>query len=288
MTPQHTIAQPVEIGGIGLHTGAQVHARLSPAPAGSGVRFRPMGAEGPGLPALACHVTNTQLATTLGDGEFSVSTVEHLLATLLGQELDNLTIEVEGPELPVLDGSGKPWTALLDQAGRVAQSAPRRCFRVEKTIEVRQAVRGGPDRVARLVPAQGFSVWARIDFDHPDIGTQELELALTPESFAAELGWARTFGFLRDVEALHRMGLARGGSLDNVVVFGPEGIMNPEGLRDPREPVRHKILDILGDLALLGLRIEGRCEAERPGHGLTHELVGALLADPSAFCIMDC
>jgi UDP-3-O-[3-hydroxymyristoyl] N-acetylglucosamine deacetylase len=287
MMHQHTIMRRVEIGGIGLHTGAEVRARLCPADPGSGVRFRPMGGAGLGLPAHSGHVRNTQLATTLGEGDFSVSTVEHLLATLLGLGIDNLLVEVEGPELPVLDGSGRPWMALLDTAGRQAQASPRRLLRVEKVVEVRQRNRKGPDRVARLLPAKGLSLWARIDFDHPDVGGQEFGLEISPDSFASELGWARTFGFLADVEALHRMGLARGGSLDNAVVFGPDGVMNPEGLRDPTEPVRHKLLDILGDLALVGSRIEGRCEAELPGHGLTHELVGAFLADPSAFSIVD-
>ncbi|MFT5686856.1 MAG: UDP-3-O-[3-hydroxymyristoyl] N-acetylglucosamine deacetylase [Myxococcota bacterium] len=279
MRRQHTLSRPIHVRGIGLHGGQEVSVRVLPAPPDAGLSFTAAGQPDLSpIPARYDQVVGTQLATTLGDGHFKVATVEHLLAALLAEGVDNAEIEVSGEEIPVLDGSAAPWVEQIRQAGRTEQQAPRRTLVVTAPVEVIDG-----ERIARLVPAEGLEVAATIIFDHPDIGQQQLELRLQNGTFGRELAWARTFGFLAEVEAMHRMGLALGGSLDNAVVYDQDGVVNPDGLRSPDEAVRHKLLDMVGDLALAGVAVQGRFEAIRPGHALNQALVRALFDSPESW-----
>lgn len=279
MRQQHTLEHALELDGVGLHSGRTVSARLRPAPPDTGVVFhngdRP---DTPPIPARYTGVQDTRLATTLGNGAWRVSTVEHLLAALWAAGISNVIVDVHGGEIPVLDGSAAPWGAALSRAGRVAQGRPQPTLVVTAPIEVREG-----ERWARLEPGPGLELSAHIAFDHDHIGEQSLSLSLTAESFDAELSWARTFGFLADVEAMRSAGLARGGGLENAVVYGDDGVINPEGLRRDDEAVRHKLLDMVGDLALTGVDIRGRFVASRPGHALNLQLVKALFASPSCW-----
>lgn len=278
--PQATLTSPVEAEGVGLHSGARVRARILPAPPEHGLRFVRLDLpDSPEVPALAAHVRSSQLATTLGCGPCSAATTEHLLAALYGLRIDNARIELSGPEVPALDGSAAPWTRLLQGAGRLSQDRPSRAIRLLRRVEVHQG-----DRMIALEPSERLSLAVHIDFAHEAIGAQSIDLELDPDSFLRELAWARTFGFTAELDALRTAGLARGGSLENAVVFGDEGqVLNTEGLRAPDEPVRHKALDLVGDLALLGAELQARVSAVRPGHALSLALMQALLADPSAW-----
>lgn len=278
---QTTLRQPVHTSGVALHSGADVRVTLRPAEPGSGVVFRRVDLPGaPEVPAHISCVVDTRLATTVGRGDARVMTVEHLLATLMGLGADNVVVEVDGPELPALDGSARQWVELVTGAGLRSQDVPRRRLRVTAPVEV-----GEGGRSARLLPTPRLELAARIRFDHPDVGEQSLVVPLDNGAFASELAWARTFGFLDQVDGLRRLGLVRGGSLDNAVVFGPDGVLNEGGLRGPDEPVRHKLLDMLGDLALLGLPVIGRFEAELPGHGLTLALMAEIVRRPETWTI---
>lgn len=274
MPRQATIAEPVERAGVGLHLGAPVRARLLPAPEGHGVRFVRMDRGGRDVPATLAQVRDTQLATTLGDPP--VATVEHLLAATVALGIDNLRVEVLGPELPVLDGSAQPWFDALVPA---PQASPARVLRVRRPVEVRSG-----SRAVRLEPSDALCFDVTIDFPHPAIGRQRLVLDARDFDQVAR---ARTFGFQDQVSGMHAQGRALGGSLTNAVVFSSDGVLNPEGLRMPDEPVRHKTLDLFGDLALLGMRLQARVVAERPGHALTHSLLRALLADRAAYTVSD-
>jgi UDP-3-O-[3-hydroxymyristoyl] N-acetylglucosamine deacetylase len=222
---------------------------------------------------------STRFATSLASGDASVGTVEHLLAALYGLGIDNVRVEVSGPELPVMDGSAAPFVYLIRSAGIFRQREPRAELRVRRPVEVREG-----ERWIRVEPARGLQISYAIDFDHPSIGRQELRAdAVDPEWFERELSAARTFGFLHEVRGLWDAGFARGGSLDNTVVLDADAVANPSGLRWRDEFVRHKVLDLLGDLALLGLRLRGRVRVERGGHALHLALVTALLASPDAW-----
>jgi UDP-3-O-[3-hydroxymyristoyl] N-acetylglucosamine deacetylase len=228
------------------------------------------------------NALDSRYATTIGAaGQWSVSTVEHLLAALWALGVDNVDVGVRGPEVPVLDGSARPWVDAIERAGIVEQDAPLRQLVVEHAIEFRM----GP-RIARVVPSEHFVVSAQIAFDHPRIGSQSLTVPFENGEFRHEIAWARTFGFLAEVEAMQAMGLIKGGSLENAVVYAPDGtIVNDGGARGADEPVRHKILDVLGDLALLGMPLVGRVEAVLPGHELTHGLVRAIREHPESWSI---
>jgi UDP-3-O-[3-hydroxymyristoyl] N-acetylglucosamine deacetylase len=257
---------------------------LKPAPAGTGVVFRRTDIQGPNttIPADAEQVTDTQLGTTLtNENGVSVAVVEHLMAALAGMGIDNLLIEIDGPEVPIMDGSSAVYCELLLQAGLKQQSAPRRRIRILETIEIED----GPKR-ARLSPSEDklLTLNARIEYDDTVIGVQEMTLQLAPGMFARDLAFARTYGFARDVDMLRSMGLARGGSLENAVVVDDGEIMNPEGLRSEDEFVRHKMLDAVGDLMLAGAPIAGIYEAVQPGHSINNLLVRKLLETPSAWC----
>jgi UDP-3-O-[3-hydroxymyristoyl] N-acetylglucosamine deacetylase len=277
---QQTLAEKVGCTGIGLHSGAPVQLTLAPARAGTGIVFvRTDRAHAVEIPARADRVTSTRLATTLGGGDATVATVEHLLAALYGLGVDNARVSVDGPELPVMDGSAASFVYLIRSAGIFTQRAPRSVLRVIEPIEVDEG-----DRRIRIEPARGLHVSYAVEFSHPAIGRQELRLgALDAARFEAELASARTFGFLQDVRALWSRGLARGGSLRNTVLLDASRVMNEEGLRWPDEFVRHKALDLLGDLSLLGVAIDGHVKVECGGHALHHRLLQALLARPDAW-----
>ncbi|NQZ95067.1 MAG: UDP-3-O-acyl-N-acetylglucosamine deacetylase [Myxococcales bacterium] len=277
---QHTIAEKISCTGIGLHGGQLVHLSLFPARAGTGVVFVRTDLEPRAeIAAHSANVSATRFATTLASGGARMQTVEHLLAAAYGLGVDNLRVEVDGPELPVLDGSAASFTYLIHCAGRLAQPEVRPVLRVRRLIEVRS----GSSRIA-VAPARGLRVSYAVDFSHRDIGRQEFELdADDPAAFEREIASARTFGFLDEVEAMRRTGFARGGSLDNAVILDADGVLNPEGLRWPDEFVRHKVLDLLGDLATLGMRLVGHVRVERGGHSLHHALVRAIHADPDAW-----
>ncbi len=277
---QQTLAESVSCTGSGLHSGAPVRLALSPARAGTGIVFvRTDHAHAVEIPARPGSVTSTRLATTLGSGDASVGTVEHLLAALHGLGVDNVRVSVDGPELPVMDGSAAAFVYLIRSAGLRVQHAPRPVLRVLEPIEVDE---GG--RRIRIEPARGLQISYAVDFAHPAIRRQELRLGvLDPTRFEREIASARTFGFLQDVRALWNAGLARGGSLRNTVLLDDSRVLNPDGLRWPDEFVRHKVLDLLGDLALLGVSIDGHVKVECGGHALHHRLVAALLEHPRAW-----
>jgi UDP-3-O-[3-hydroxymyristoyl] N-acetylglucosamine deacetylase len=282
MARQHSIAGEFTISGVGVHSGAAATVTVAPAPAGSGRVFR-AGAAGRPLAALASSVGATELCTVLGEGPGSVSTVEHLLAALHGLGVDNALIEVDGPEVPILDGSAAAFVAAIDEVGVVAQAAPRRALRVLRPVRVEMGA-----SVAEFLPRDGgLRLEVEIDFPHPVIGRQALIVDLTPENFRRELMAARTFGFLKDVEKLTRLGRGRGASLDNTVVLDDERVLNQTGLRAPDEFVRHKTLDAVGDLALAGLPIVGCYRSTCGSHRLNVATVKALLADRSAWTIVE-
>jgi UDP-3-O-[3-hydroxymyristoyl] N-acetylglucosamine deacetylase len=276
---QRTIARPAACSGSGLHTGAAVRLRLLPAPEGAGIAFvRECGGRRVEIPARPECVASTTRATTLERGGVSVATVEHLLAACFGLGVDNLRAEVEGPELPAFDGSAAPFVELLLGAGLREQASPRRVLGLARALEVREG-----ERWIRAEPSSDFSVDYTIDYAHPAVGRQRLVIdGDDPERFARELAPARTFGFLAELPGLLAADLARGGSLASAIVFDGERVLNPEGLRFPDELVRHKVLDLLGDLALLGARPCARVRAERAGHGLHRALVAALRAEADA------
>jgi UDP-3-O-[3-hydroxymyristoyl] N-acetylglucosamine deacetylase len=281
---QHTIAETVSCTGIGLHSGIPVHLTLRPAPVDSGAVFvRTDSAAQVEIRAHPGAVSSTRLATTLSCGDVSIGTVEHLFSALFGLGIDNVRIEVDGPELPIMDGSAAPFVFLLRSAGILPQPASRRILRVRRPLEVRDG-----DRYIRIEPARSFRVNYAVEFDHPVIGRQVHRTdAADPAHFEREISAARTFGFLHEVRALWKQGFARGGSLDNTVVLDDKGVVNRDGLRWPDEFVRHKVLDLFGDLAVLGVAIQGRIRVERGGHSLHQKLVAALIAHPEAWRIED-
>jgi len=272
---QRTLKQRATMSGTGLHSGECVRLTLAPAPVDSGVIFAREGVE---IPALSEFVVDTTMNTSLGRGRVRIGTVEHLMAALAGCGIDNARIEVEGPEIPIADGSSEPFVALIREAGVHEQRAARRYLMVRKAVTASDG-----DKLARLSPARGrFSVSYTIDFRHPLISDQHLKLDVTEKSFQKEIARARTFGFKRDVERLHTAGLALGGSLGNAVVVDDFNILNPEGLRYPDEFVRHKILDALGDLSLIGVPVIGNFTAVKSGHALNQQLVRKILAEHDA------
>lgn len=277
---QHTIAEKVSCTGIGLHSGAPVQLTLLPARADSGIVFvRTDCADSLEIPARSACVRSTRLATTLGRGEARVGTVEHLLSAFYGLGIDNVRVELDGPELPVMDGSAASFVYLARSAGIFEQQSERGLLRVRQPVEVRDGARS-----IRIEPARSFRISYAVDFDHPAIGRQEFALdAPSPQVFEREIAGARTFGFLGEVRTLWNAGLARGAGLENTVVLDEERVVNPEGLRWPDEFVRHKVLDLLGDLALLGPPVQGRVIVERGGHALHQKLVSALLASPESW-----
>ena len=283
MIKQTTIGTPVETTGIGLHTAVPVHLRLVPAPPDTGYVFVRTDLDGFEIPAGVEHIAHCSYATTLMRRGVMLSTVEHLLAALRGGGVDNVYIEVDNLELPIMDGSADAFTEMIGRAGGAEQPAARRALRVRRKVSVSQG-----NRTLIVEPHEGYEIDCVIDFKHPLIGVQHFVFdVLEPTGFGREISAARTFGFTEEIEALRRANLIRGGSLDNAIVLTPDGILNPTGLRDKNEFVRHKILDIIGDLALLGMPLFGRVRAERSGHILHAELMSKLLRDDAAWEIVD-
>lgn len=273
---QKTLARDVVVEGVGLHSGARARLVLRPAPAGSGVVFARTDMNGAEVPALWNHVVDTRLCTVLARGEARVGTVEHLMAALAGLGVDNVRAEIDGPEVPVMDGSSAPFVAAIERAGVVAQRAQRNFIKVTRRVRVENGA-----SVAVLTPAAVPHFACTIDFDHGAIGRQRA--TLTPGRFAQDLADCRTFGFAHEVEAMRAAGLARGGSLDNAVVLDEVGVMNPGGLRRADEFARHKLLDAVGDMALAGGPLLASYEADRPSHALNNALLRALSADRDAW-----
>ena len=279
---QRTLEQPVTTRGVGLHSGAQVTLTLRPAPAGHGIVFHRLDLPGsPPIPATAAHVVESALATTLGKGEARVGTVEHVLAALSGLGIDNVRIEVDGAEVPILDGSSGPFLYLVRSAGIRILEEPKSFVVIRRPVVLREG-----DREASLSPCDRLRVDCAIDFHHPLVPGQALSIDFSSSSFTREIARARTFGFLKDVEQMKSAGLARGGSLENAIVVDEFSILNPEGLRYPDEFVRHKTLDALGDLALFGHPVIGHLRVKKSGHALHHRLVSRVMADSSAYAIV--
>ena len=279
---EQTLGSRVQCTGIGLHSGRPVELVLCPAAAGTGILFvRSDLDRSVRFPARAEWVVDTRLATTLGNGTERLSTVEHLLAALRGMGVDNCTVEVSGPELPVMDGSAAAFVYLIQQAGLRPQRRMRRRLVIQRPIEVREG-----NRWVRVVPSREFKLTCEIDYAHPSIGRQALQsMRISPERFARRIAPARTFGFLRDVQMLQSQGLALGGSLQNAIVLDESRVLNREGLRFPDEFVRHKLLDLVGDLALLGLPLQGHVKAMRSGHALNQALVAEIRANPDCWTV---
>jgi UDP-3-O-[3-hydroxymyristoyl] N-acetylglucosamine deacetylase len=276
---QRTLARPVVLQGVGLHSGRAIAVTLLPAPANSGVELVRVDLPGrPSVPARSEFVTDTALATSLGRGAARVSTVEHLLAAVAGLGVDNLRVELDGPEVPIMDGSALPFAQAIQRAGLRAQGEAKSFLVILRTVTVRDG-----DKEATFSPARRFRIDCTIDFQHPLISDQQYCLEFNDRSFLREVAAARTFGFLRDVDRMRARGLARGGSLANAVVVDDFSILNPEGLRFPDEFVRHKLLDALGDVALLGRPVLGALTAYKTGHALNQRLVAEVLADPANY-----
>ena len=276
MAFQQTIKKPVAVSGIGLHTGVKVTLRLVPAPAGTGIVFRRVDLEGFEVEAHARNIARVSYATSLMKKGVLISTTEHLLATLYAFGIDNVYAELDSLEVPILDGSARPFVEMLEEAGRQRQRRRRGYLQMIRPVEI---VEG--DRRIAIHPAGCFDVHCTIDFSHPLVGRQELQLEVNEDSFIRVLAEARTFGFMDDVERLRRVGLIRGGSLENAIVLTRTGLLNGTGLRFPDEFCRHKALDLIGDLALLGKRLIGHVEAYKAGHAMHTALVIRLLRDRS-------
>ncbi len=272
---------PALFAGVGVHTGAYTRVSVRPAAADTGVVFvrTDVTDRDNRLPVSPQAVCKTQLGTVITNAAgVTVSTIEHLMAALVMSGIDNAVVELDGPEMPIMDGSSLPFLRVLDRAGRREQQAPRRYIEITRAVEI---VDG--DKRAALKPARRFEVAFEIRFDAAAIGTQAIDMVMDEQTFRDELADCRTFGFLHEVEALRAMGLARGGSMENAVVIDGGRVLNPEGLRRPDEFVRHKALDAIGDLFVLGLPVIGRFEGVLAGHGLNNALVRALAARPDAW-----
>lgn len=278
MSKQTTIGSSFSASGIGLHSNSPVNVTVKAAPAHTGYVFRRTDLNDFEIPASPDHVTHVSYATTLMKSGVMISTVEHLLSALMGCGVDNAIIEVDSLEAPILDGSSRQWVELIEQAGVVELQAPRAYLRVLKRVEVSEK-----DRVMSIEPADEFRITCEIDFNHPMIGLQRREISIRPRDYSKEIAPARTFGFVEEIEMLRQNGLARGGSLENAIALTSDGILNPEPLRFDDEFVRHKILDIIGDLALAGMPLLGHVRASRSGHGLHTMLLSTLLRDREAW-----
>jgi UDP-3-O-[3-hydroxymyristoyl] N-acetylglucosamine deacetylase len=275
VTCQHTLKSAISCVGAGLHSGKRVNLSLVPADAGTGIVFRRTDLDTE-VPAQHDNVFDTRLCTQLGDSTARIGTVEHLMAALAAADIDNVVVELDGPEVPIFDGSSAPFLFLIDCAGKVEQDAPRQIVEILRTVRVE--AEGGA--FAELRPGSfGLEMSLSIDFPAAAIGRQALTLSLSERSFRAELARSRTFTMLADIEAMQAAGLAQGGSLANAVVVDGANVVNPEGLRSRDEFVRHKMLDAVGDLALAGSPIQGRFMAHKTGHALNNRLLRAVFAD---------
>ncbi|HTV90917.1 MAG TPA: UDP-3-O-acyl-N-acetylglucosamine deacetylase [Stellaceae bacterium] len=279
IAPQRTLRSVAKCRGIGLHSGEPVAMALRPAAPDSGIVFRRLDA-GAEIRADWRNTKESALSTVLSNGEgIEIGTIEHLMAALAGAAVDNAIVEIDGPEVPIMDGSAAPFLQLIERAGILAQDAARRAYKILKPVAV-----GANGCSAALVPEHGFAMSFEIDFDNPLINRQDITVSFDPGTFQSELAPARTFGLLDDWPRLKAAGLARGGSLDNAVVISGNQVLNDGGLRFADEFVRHKLLDAYGDLYLAGGPIIGQFCGVRSGHALNRRLLLALFADPDAWC----
>lgn len=281
MIKQRTLQNPIRATGIGLHTGQKILLTLKPAPVNTGVVFRRTDIHPlQDIKATPHNVGDTRLSTTLVQGGVHISTVEHLLSAVAGLGIDNLIVEVSAAEVPIMDGSAGPFVFLLQSAGLVSQEAPKRFVRIKKTIKIEE-----DDKWAKFEPYDGFKVGFGIDFDHPVFknGVQMAELDFSSTSYVKEVSRARTFGFMRDIEALRRCNLALGGSMDNAIVLDDYRILNQDSLRYEDEFVKHKILDAIGDLYLLGHSLIGAFYGYKSGHALNNKLLRLLVEQPDTW-----
>ncbi len=281
MIRQRTLKNTIRATGIGLHTGKKIFLTLSPAPIDTGVVFRRVDSTPPVvIPGHPLNVQDTELATSLGKDGVRISTVEHLMAALAGLGIDNCYVDVSADEVPIMDGSAAPFVFLVQSAGILEQGAPKKFIRIKKAIEVRDG-----EKWARFEPFNGFKVSFAIDFDHPvfngQVQTSEVDFSTT--SFVREISRARTFGFVKDIEALRKRDLALGGSLENAIVIDDYRVLNEDGLRYKNEFVRHKILDAIGDLYLLGHSLIGSFTGYKSGHALNNRLLRELLQHQAAW-----
>jgi UDP-3-O-[3-hydroxymyristoyl] N-acetylglucosamine deacetylase len=282
---QRTLKSRIDCSGVGLHSGRRVTLTIGPAPINSGIRFKRTDPAGKGavIEARWDRVVDTQLCTVIGNEDgVVIGTIEHLMAAFLGTGIDNAMVEIDGPEAPIMDGSADAFVFLMECAGIVEQSAPRKRIKILKRVTV-----GDERSSASLSPAPFMALDFALDFSNRAIGRQEKSVRLTEGAFKRELSRARTFGFAEDVEHLRKAGLARGGSLDNAIVIGADRVLNREGLRYGDEFVRHKLLDAMGDLYLAGAAIEGRFSGVRSGHAMNNRLLRALFADSDAWTIVE-
>lgn len=283
MICQTTIARSTAISGIGLHTGQRINMTLRPAEAGVGIVFhRKFNDHTVTIEAISANVVDTRMATVLGKGDVRISTVEHLLAALSAYGVDNLHIDIDGPEVPIMDGSAAPFASIIEEAGQHRLPQSRKFLAIRQPVSVID----GEKRIS-IIPSRFFRITFDIAFQHPCIALQQRSVKVTSTGFRRDLAPARTFGFLRDVEKLKAAGLARGGSLENAIVVDDERILNPEGLRFQDEFVRHKILDAIGDLSLIGYPILGHVRAFKAGHDVNHQLVQKVLENPESWQILE-
>lgn len=271
---QRTVSEEISCTGIGLHSGKKVRLTVKPAPPNSGIAFERLDiSPNCSVKASFDNVVETKMATTIGFNGYSVSTIEHLMAAFFGMGIDNALVQIDGEEVPIMDGSSAPFVLLLKNAGVAIQNNHKRFLLVKKSIKIKDG-----DRSVHIYPSNELKITYKIDFDHPLIKDQTYEISFSQPTFIQEISKARTFGFLRDVQTLRNNGLARGGSLDNAIVMDEFRVLNEDGLRYKNEFVRHKILDFIGDLAILGPIIIGHFVAERSGHSLNQRLLRKFMA----------
>jgi UDP-3-O-[3-hydroxymyristoyl] N-acetylglucosamine deacetylase len=280
MLKQRTLSSKIRATGVGLHTGKKISLTLNPAPANSGIVFKRTDIESAPIKASLENVFDTRLSTSLSNDEIKISTVEHLLSALAGIGIDNAVIELDGPEVPIMDGSARPFVFMIQSAGIQEQSAAKRFIKIKKTIEVKQG-----EKWAKIEPFDGFKVAFTIDFDHPAFRetSQSSEIDFSSVSYLSQVSRARTFGFAKDIELLRKNNLALGGSVNNAIVIDDYKVVNEEGVRFQDEFVKHKILDAIGDLYLLGHGLMGSFSAYKSGHHLNNLLLRELINNVHAW-----
>jgi len=279
---QVTLAKPIDISGVGLHTGVEVEMTLRPAPENTGYVFVRTDLENFEIPASVEYISHCSYATTLMRRGVVLSTCEHLLSALRGSGIDNCFILLDNIEIPIMDGSSEDFIDLIEKAGLVEQNAPKHLFRILDRVELVQG-----DRTMSIEPAENFEIECMIDFPHPLIERQSLNIVIGNETFSEQIASARTFGFTHEIEMLRKANLALGGSLDNAIVLTPDGMLNETPLRFDDEFVRHKILDIIGDFALIGMPIAGKITAHKSGHSIHASLMSKLLKNENAWEIIE-
>ncbi len=276
-----TIQRPVEASGVGLHSGVPVRIRILPAPPSTGIVFLRVDLDSFSIPASWRHVQKVSYATSLMRQGVLISTTEHLLSVFYSMSVDNAFVEIDNLEVPILDGSGRPFVDLIRAAGIRYHRKRRRYLRIRRPV----SVEGGGKRIT-IVPSDRFLLTCDVFFDHPLVGHQQLQMEVSPERYAEEIAPARTFGFEYELAQMRNMGLIRGASLENAVCFDRNGILNPDGLRFPDECCRHKALDLIGDLALIGKPLLGHVIAEKAGHAMHFALVNRIMSDPTLYEIL--